>query len=141
MQPRYELFDHTADIGVRAYGPTLAGLVGPATRGLYEVIGQLAPESGAAGEQVRLELTGDDPAVMLRDYLAEVLRLFETGKRMVTAVNVEEFSERRLAVAVEARPLDAERSEYAREVKAVTYHELRIGAVEDGFEATYIVDI
>jgi SHS2 domain-containing protein len=141
MQARYELFDHTADVGVRVYAATMAGLVEPATGGLYEVIGELVAAVTGSGEQASFEMAGDEPPVMLRDYLAEVLQLFETGKRMVTAVNVAEFSERRLAVAVETRPLDAERSEYAREVKAVTYHELRIRPLEDGFEATYIVDI
>jgi SHS2 domain-containing protein len=141
MSARYELFDHTADIGVRAYAPTLSGLIDPATRGLYEVIGELVAETGAAGEQIQLELTGDEPAVMLRDYLAEVLRLFETRKQIVAGLNVEEFNERRLAVRVQMRPVDPGRSEYAREVKAVTYHELRIRPREEGFEATYIVDI
>lgn len=141
MQARFELFDHTADMGVRAYAPTLAGLIEPATRGLYQVVGELVPEIGAPGERVRFELAEDEPAVMLRDYLAEVLRLFETRKRMVTQVNVEEFSERRLALSLEAHAVDQRRSEYAREVKAVTYHELRIRPLPDGFEATYIVDI
>jgi SHS2 domain-containing protein len=141
MQARYELFDHTADIGVRAYAPTLSGLIEPATRGLYEVIGELVADAGAAAEQVRFELSRDEPAVMLRDYLAEILRLFETHKQIVTDLDVEEFSERRLDVLVRIRPVDPGRSEYAREIKAVTYHELRIRPLVEEFEATYIVDI
>jgi len=141
MQARYELFDHTADVGVRVYAPTLAGLIEPATRGLYEVIGELAGKTGAPAEQVRLEFSGDEPAVMLRDYLAEVLRRFETCHQIATEVEVEQFTEDRLAVSVKMRPVDPHRSKYANEVKAVTYHELGIRSLADGFEATYIVDI
>lgn len=141
MQARHELFDHTADIGVRAYAPTLPALVEPATRGLYEVIGELVPAADAASEQIRFDLSGDEPAVMLRDYLAEILLLFETRKLMMIAATVDEFSEQRLALSVQLRPVDQARSDYEREVKAVTYHELRIRPLEDGFEATYILDI
>ncbi len=140
MDSRFELFDHTADIGVRAYAPTLGGLVAPATEGLYTVIGQLVPQAGA-GQPVRFEMAGDEPAVMLRDYLAEILRLFETRKQIATEIDVQEFDGERLAVAACSRPLDRQRSQYEHEVKAVTYHELRIRPVSDGFEATYIVDI
>ena len=41
MTPGYELFDHTADIGVRVWAPSLAKLIPPASEGLYAVLGEL----------------------------------------------------------------------------------------------------
>ena len=46
-------------------------LVRPAGAGLYAAIGELAP--GEAANSVLWEWTGDDAAVSLRDYLAELL--------------------------------------------------------------------
>ncbi|MFH1747939.1 MAG: archease [Planctomycetota bacterium] len=138
-EPGYELFDHTADVGVCVRAATLAGLLEPATRGLYTVIGELI--AGDRVETVHIELASDDAALLLRDYLAEVLSLFDTRRLMVTALDVEEFSETRLAVVAGTAAVDVARSALEREVKAVTYHELNVRPVAGGYEATYIVDI
>ncbi len=139
MQPRYELFDHTADVGVRVWAPSLPELLPPATEGLYAVIGEVVPGPGAAEQTY--DLIGDDPALLLRDYLAEVLYLFERDKRRLTAVAVQEFTAHRLAMTGQTQPIATDRSSLEREVKAITYHELAIRSVENGYEATYIVDI
>lgn len=139
MDPSYELFDHTADIGIRVFGDTPAELLHPATEGLYAAVGELVP-SGAA-ENVSVDLTGDDEAVLLRDYLTEVLMWMECDRRMVVALEVKEFSAQRLAVTSETRPIDEERSSLDREVKAITYHRLAIERVANGYRATIIVDI
>ena len=137
--PRYELFDHTADLGVRVRAPTLSQLVAPSTDGLYAAIGDVR----TAGLPVvrTFELDGPEPALMLRDYLAELLHLFDADRRRLTDLEVQEFSEHRLVVLGQARPVDVARSALQREVKAVTYHELAIRPIEGGYEATYIVDI
>ncbi len=137
---RYELFDHTADVGVRVRAPSLAELLAPATDGLYAIIGDLVTD-GREAESRELELSADEPALLLRDYLAEVLGLFEMGRLMVTTVEAREFSQTRLAATVQLQRIDMTASTLEREVKAVTYHELRVCRVADGYEATYIVDI
>jgi SHS2 domain-containing protein len=55
--------------------------------------------------------------------------------------DVREFSEGRLAVVGAAQAIDRAASDLAREVKAVTYHGLRVERTAAGWEATYIVDI
>jgi SHS2 domain-containing protein len=143
--PRFELFDHTADIGIRAVAPTLAGLVAPAARGLYAVIGDLVPRSEQGPHRqpacTSWELTGDEPAILLRDYLAELLTLFDRDHRMAVAHDVKEFRVGRLALEATVCPVDEERSAYIREVKAITYHALAIQRTPEGYEATIIVDI
>ena len=137
--PRYELFDHTADLGVHVWAPSISELVRPATDGFYATIGDVV----AAGDlQMReFDLAGDDSALLLRDYLAELLHLFEHEQRRFVLATVREFSAVRLAVVGSAAAVDASRSVLEREVKAVTYHELAIRAIASGYEATFIVDI
>jgi SHS2 domain-containing protein len=139
MIPRYELFDHTADIGIRAVAPSLPDLIEPCTAGLYAVIGTVA----AAGDARpwRFEAASDDAALLLRDYLAEVLLLFDTEHRRLTGLHVTEFTPQRLCATADARPVDTRHSVLQREVKAVTYHELAVRPVAGGYEATCIVDI
>lgn len=139
MEARFELFDHTADMGVRVLAPSRAALVAPAVQGLYAVLGQLA--AGARSAPLPFAAAGAEAPVLLRDFLAEVLRLFETGRRMVTGTVVEVFDESRLSLTAETAEVDEARSVLEREVKAVTYHELDVRTVPGGYEATFIVDI
>ena len=139
MQPSYEIFDHTADAGIRVFAPTLAKLLAPAGNGLYAVIGELVATDQA--ELVTLDLAGTEPAVLLRDYLNELLIFFERDARVVTGVDRVSFDGDRLTATIQTAMVDGERSAYHREVKAITYHELGIRSVPGGYEATIIVDI
>ena len=139
MAGSFELFEHTADIGVRARAGSLAELVGPCVEGLYAVIGKLRTTGDGAARMMTFE--GEDAAMLLRDYLAELLRLFETDHVRAVDVMVEGFTEQQLTVRTHLSRVDMVESEFEREVKAVTYHELAVCAAERGYEATYIVDI
>ncbi|MEK6676897.1 MAG: archease [Planctomycetota bacterium] len=139
VTPRFELFDHTADMGIRAFASTLAELVDVAVAGLYATIGELTAAGGA--EKISYDRTGLNSAELLRDLLAEVLLLFELKHRKVTGATAEEFSENHLRVTLSVAEVDFEKSVFFREVKAVTYHELDIRLVDGGYEATFIVDI
>jgi SHS2 domain-containing protein len=141
MDAGYELFDHTADIGIRAWAPTMPGLLRPAAEGLYAVIGELVATAASPPTARELELTGDVPAVLLRDYLAELLMFLERDHLLATEHAVQAFDRDRLVVRARMQPVDAGRSNYQREVKAVTYHALDIVEIPGGFEATIIVDI
>lgn len=162
MSPSYELFDHTADLGLRVRAATPEALIRPATDAFYAAIGELTVRPGVAERRIEVSLgavaagPGDaaapahadaEPAahaaraLLLRDYLAELLVLFERASLRYFPKRVEEFSTRRLAVNGLAAAVDLERSALLREVKAVTYHELAIRPIPGGFEATIIVDI
>ena len=139
MQPTYELFDHTADMGIRVRAMRLSELLAPAGEALYAVIGELV----AAGQSrsVTLNLVGEDPAELLREYLSELLTMFDRDARRFTSLDVHAFDEQHLSITVRTADLDRERSSFLREVKAITYHELAIRQVSGGYEATVIVDI
>lgn len=139
VEPSYEIFDHTADAGLRIRAATPAELLQPAAEGLYAIIGGLVAEGQPSPQP--MEFTGPDDSILLRDYLAELLHFFEQDARMATAVDVNTFHEGRLAVTVHLSRIDAERTVYHREVKAITYHELDIRTIPGGCEATVIVDI
>ena len=139
MEPSYELFDHTADMGIRVRASTLPELLAPGGEALYAVIGDI--RAGAESEPASIDLSGEDPAGLLRDYLAEILTLFDRDARMATSVDVAAFTHDRLTATVQTAKIDKRRSALHREVKAITYHELDVRSIPGGFEATLIVDI
>ncbi len=139
MEPSYEIFDHTADMGMRVVAPTMSALLAPAAHGLYAMIGEFA--TAGTEQTVEIKLTGDDPSIMLRDFLDELLVLFDRDKRIAFALDDAALTGDRLHVAVRTRAIDEDRCVLLREVKAITYHALDIVSVPGGFQATVIVDI
>ena len=139
MEPSYEFFDHTADMGIRVRARTLPDLLMPAAEGLYAAIGELLAVDEAS--PVRFDLEGDDAAVLLRDFLTELLILFEREKRRLVTVVESSFTTQRLTVTADIAPVDVKHSVFHREVKAITYHQLSIRAIPGGYEASFIVDI
>ena len=139
MEPSFEIFDHTADAGIRIFAPSMPELLAPAGEGLYAVIGELVTTGGTRPVEINLE--GSEAPVLLRDYLAELLVLLERDRHMIESLEVSTFTDRQLIATVSSAPVDRQRSAYLREVKAITYHELDIRTIPGGYEATVIVDI
>ncbi len=139
MAPTYELFDHTADIGIRAKGRDAEEMIKSAIDGLYAVIGEIVTEG--EGEPLTMELVGEERAVLLRDLLSELLFVFDDEHRVMQNIKVQCFDQATLRVAGELYKLDEDKCMFEREIKAITYHELKIEEMDSGICATVIVDI
>lgn len=136
---RFELFDHTADVGVHVAAPTQPALIPPAIQGLYAIIGTVV--AGDETTDWKYTARGAEPALLLHDLLAEVLFLLSSRGQCVHDVVTDTFDETVLAVNGRLALLDKAASTLDCEVKAVTYHALALCATDDGYEATYIVDV
>lgn len=134
----YELFDHTADIGLRVTADDLDRLFADAAAGLFAVI---AEEVEARGTEATLEfrLSAGCPEHLLVDWLSELLYVFEVRGLLLHSFDVR-ATERRLRATALSRPPDAG-DRLLREVKAVTYHGLRVERTPTGWMAEVILDI
>ena len=103
------------------------------------MIGDLVP--GGEPREMTVDVGGSEAAILLRDYLDELLVLFDRDHRRAGSPTVVAFDDTRLIATAQTRAVDREASTYHREVKAVTYHRLSIHPIEGGYEATFIVDI
>jgi len=140
VQPSYEFFDHTADMGIRVRASSMSGLLLPTAQGLYAAIGELATIDPP--KRKRIDFTsGAGPEYLLRDFLTELLLMFERGDGVVTEIADAALDDHHLSATLAVRAIDDRRSVYFREVKAITYHELEIRPISGGYEATLIVDI
>lgn len=135
----YEVFDHTADLGIRAEAPDLDGLLAECARGLVSTIvadpGQVRPV-----EERRVRLPPGEPADLLFDWLAEVLYLIEAQRFLPAGFEVR-TGPGGLEATVRGERLDPARHRLEREVKAITYHGLRAEPGPDGWRAEVVVDI
>jgi SHS2 domain-containing protein len=135
----YEFFEHTADLGLRVRAADLDTLFADAARALFAALLE-DPAAVQPLQRVDVQLTGTD-----RDYL-----LFDWLKALLYRCDAEHLVFGRFEVHVSAdgltgtawgEPLDPDRHALAHEVKAITYHGLRVEQTDDGWLAEVIVDI
>ena len=124
----YELLEHTADLGVHAWGPSVPVAFEHAARALSEVMG--VHVTGPGRRRV-VKARAEDRAGLLIAFLNELIWLHETETRGFAEIDVIAVSANDLVAEVELAPLP-EGVEGAG-VKAATYHQLR---VEDGPSGT-----
>jgi SHS2 domain-containing protein len=140
MAERYEFFEHTADIGVHVFGATLPELFANAAAALYDTLGQFALASPPA---VRfLQLTAGSVEDLLHDWLAELLYDLETRHVGYERWEFTRLDANHLTATAQGRTVDFARSQVNEEIKAVTYHQLRVAQQPDGsWRATVIFDV
>ena len=135
----YETFDHTADVGLRIRAAELGDLFADAARAMFSVIvANLDDVRASQAESIVLE--DDPPDALLRRWLAELLYLFHV-RRMIFCRFEVQVRPGGLTATAWGEPIDAARHNMDAEIKAVTWHGLRLEREADGWLAEVIVDI
>lgn len=139
MNRMYETFEHTADLGLRIRAADLDTLFVEAARCLFsavvEDLDSVRPE-----QRVDVQLDGEEREYLLFDWLNELLYRFDTEHLLFSGFEVH-VTETGLTGSAWGELLDRERHALSHEVKAITYHGLRVERTSDDWLAEIIVDI
>ena len=135
----FELFDHTADLGLRVRAESLDDLFRDAATALTHcLVGK--PESIQATTEVICEINSTDIEYLFFDWLSELLYRFDADGFAITECDIS-VSGTLLRATLKGEPFDPARHEYSHEVKAITYHRLRVEQCGENWVAEVIVDI
>lgn len=135
----YEYFDHTADLGIRVRAQDLDTLFAEAAGALFAAIVD-GLDSVRPTQPVELAIDGTDPEYLLFDWLRELLYRFDADHLLLSRFDVRVTAAGLTATAL-GEPLDPARHVLAHEVKAITYHGLRVEQEDGEWIAEVIVDI
>ena len=135
----YEFFDHAADVGLSIRASTLPGLFIAASRALMEWMGPEPASVHASRWDVVVEAESLED--LLVRWLQELLFHFHQRHAYFTGVDRLEITPQRLEATFVARIWDESRHHEYQEVKAVTYHKLRVSREAGGWSATVILDV
>lgn len=135
----HELFEHTADLGLRATAPDLNALFAEMAACLAAAMLE-DPACVRPLEETRIELPGTDREFLLFDWLKELLSRFDTDRVLFASFDVR-VTDTGLTATARGEPFDPDRHAFAHEVKAITYHELKVVHNGDEWLAEVIVDI
>jgi SHS2 domain-containing protein len=135
----FEFLDHPADIGFRARGSTLEHLFENCAHALIAII--LDPAEIHGSEQVVLAAEGSDRESLLVNWLNEVLYYVDTKRLAFESFIVEFPSPEQIRAVARFEARDPVRHPVRLSVKAVTYHQLRVSSVGEGWVAEVYVDV
>ncbi len=121
---RFELTEHTADIGLVAYGSNLAEAYANAAYGMFSIIADLEDVKEGVSRQVTID--ADDPEMLLVDWLNELLYLFDVHKLLFRRFDIAAFTGGNLAATCHGERYDPARHHLKLGIKAATYHMLRV---------------
>jgi SHS2 domain-containing protein len=135
----YEIFEHTADLGIRVRADSQDALFADAARGLFTVM-VTNLDAVQTVEEVRVELSGDNIEELLHDWLAELLYTFH-ARRLVLAVFDVKVGSAGLSATARGEPIDPSRHDIDAEVKAITWCGLKVERKGEEWTAEVVVDV
>jgi len=135
----YRIFDHTADLGVEVTGATLEELYAGAAFALFDLLTDLS--SVRAGRSREIDVSGENPADLLINFLREILYAWNGDRFLMKACRIQEVSPRRLKALLRGEPFDPSRHRIQQEIKAVTYHQASVEKTGDGWMARVVFDV
>jgi SHS2 domain-containing protein len=135
----HEIFEHTADVGIRARADTPEELFAEAARGLFALMIENI-EAVRAVEELTFEIRADDIEELFHDWLAELLFAFN-ARRMALREFRMQVDATKLTATARGEPIDPKRHQIAVEVKAITWCGLKVESGPDGWLAEVVVDI
>jgi len=135
----HETFEHTADLGLRIRAADLDTLFAEAGLALFSAIVDDL-QAVEPRQQVELDLQGSDREYLLFDWLNELLHHFDPAHLLFSKFVVQ-VTAAGLHGSAWGEPFDPDRHALGHEVKAITYHGLKLEPTADGWLAEVIVDI
>jgi SHS2 domain-containing protein len=139
-RPPYEVLEHTADIGLRAWGDTLEALFENCAVGLAEILDRTKDgDRLKPTNRVSVQLHATDVEALLVEWMNEMLYALEDEEACLRAIRMTEVGETRLRADVELSACDE--APEATELKAATYHQLSVRRHDSEWEATIYFDV
>lgn len=143
----FQEFDHTADAGLRISGKSLEELFINAARGMFALLlpNQDRDHLLSGGEKDQTEIlisaTASEISLLLREWLGELLYHYSAERIFFTDFFIEAIDETQVQGLAIGTRFTPELEAHLTEIKAVTYHELRVFQQADGYHASVIFDI
>ncbi len=138
---KYHLLDHAADIGLVISAADLPTLFADAVHALFDVIAEVRLPADGKLPTLAVHVAGEDWPDLMVNWLREALYQWAGEERLIRKARILSIGEYRLAARLSYEPFDAERHIVLREIKAVTYHQIRVAPMPEGWEARVVFDV
>jgi SHS2 domain-containing protein len=124
MEKDFEIIDHTADVGIVAYGADMSQAFANAAKALFSLITELEDVSEVLHRDV--ELAAPDEEGLLVEWLNELIYLFDTENVIFKRFDIITLNNTQLKARSYGEKVDKSKHKLKTGVKAATYHMLKI---------------
>ena len=136
----YEVIEHTADIGIRAFGRSPEELFRHLAQGMYSLV--VPPEQVRASETLKIRAEASDWEALAVAWLRELIYLLDARHFIGKEFRILRLQPGCIEAGVSGETLDPRRHSLGKELKAVTYCDLSVKRQLDGsWTAQVIFDI
>ena len=130
----YHEIEHTAEWELEVWAPDINGLLVESARGMYDLAGIKLEDAPRVVQKFYLD--GSDREGLIVTFLSELLYYTEMKTLAFDTFEFEKSGDR-IIVVVEGAPIKS----IKKEIKAVTYHNLRVRQSKRGLEVRIIFDV
>lgn len=147
MKKDFETLPHTADIKIRIYGDSLKSFFCNAIIGMFQSVGPQAPGCKQINERLvcpsldqhhEIEISSHDIESLLVDFLSEALYLSDVYNEAYLDATIHQVTETHIKATIHGVKITGFE---VVEIKAVTYHDLKVQHVEGVWQADIVFDI
>jgi len=138
MEKDFEIVNHTADVGIIAYGADVRQAFANAARALFSLITELDDVEEVLYRDI--ELTVSEQESLLVGWLNELIYLFDVENIIFKRFDITEISNTQLKARSYGEKIDSSKHKLKTGVKAATYHMLKVDK-DDGCKVQVLLDI
>lgn len=138
-KPAFELLEHTADTGIRVRGQDLKELFANAALGMISIMAD--PQAVNQTSRLPIDIQGEDLPGLLVAWLNEIIYLIEAKEMLFSRFEIDSLTDDSLTGAVVGEAIDPTRHDLRTQIKACTYHDLKLGKEDSHWVAQVIFDV
>lgn len=132
----YRWIEHTAELELEIEGPSPEAVFADALEAFAELLSDEEPRQPSDAVSVQLALAGHDRAMLLAEWLDELVFRAETEGLIPVTVERIELGDHELTATIRGVPGTPRHL-----VKGVTHHRLAFERTGGGFRATLVLDV
>jgi len=144
MAKKYEIIEHTADVGLKVFGKTRVELFQNAALGMFFLITGCSRimKQGITKKNYKVECKAADLEDLLVSWLSDLLYIHNTEYVILDDFVVKKLTEYNILAESKGIKIREFNVQIKNEIKAVTYHGLKVFRSKSGkWKATLIFDI
>ncbi len=131
---KYEFLEHTADLKIKVYGKNLEEII---TNSLLALKSFLKPKLTKEKIEKEIEIENQNQVILLIDFLSEILAQTYIEKAIFTKFEKKILEETK----IKGKILGFKFQSLTKDIKAITYHQVKLEKINKKFVFEFIVDI
>ena len=139
MKNAFDIIEHTADVGITAYGEDMNQLYSNASLALFSLITDI--QSIKENLQHQVEINSANRDNLLVEWLNELIYLFDAEHLLFNRCEIASLNNNQLKATCYGEKFDPARHRIKMDVKAATYYMLEVVGDSKGYRAKVIFDI